>query len=222
VPISSRPGVRLTIECSRRRLRSCGSCTQTLSSSRRSDSEPDSESDDESDGSYIASARHQNKQPGRRRCHPRSTSNFTPPSCSGATETASNVISDIDPECLELPIQGTLGIRIIGSETFYTLNFRQDPCRQNASPGRHSYTEFNRGLAGKSGGTPRLPGKKFKFTPEEDESLVELKGRRGLSWKEIEAQFPGRSAGTLQVHYSTKLKARARTVGKRRGRRCRQ
>jgi hypothetical protein len=200
-----------------RRLSSPSS--QQISSTDELDGESDRESDGESDGSYVAPALHQNKQPGPRRCRRRSTSNFAPPSCSGTTGTASNVISDLDPECLELPIQGSLGIRIIGSETFYTLNFRQDPYRQRPSPGRHPYTKVHKGPAGKSGRTPRLPCKKFKFTREEDESLVELKERRGLSWKEIEPLFPGRSAGTLQVHYSTKLKAGARTVGKSRGRR---
>jgi Myb-like DNA-binding domain len=167
----------------------------------------------------VAPIRYQKKRPGRRCCRRRSVSGLTPPSCASNDE-KTTVISGVDPDCLELPIHGSLGIRIVGSETFYALNFRQDLSRQRPSPGRRPCTEVRRGSArspraGKSGPTPRPLGKRSKFTPEEDESLVELKGRRGLSWEEINTQFPKRSMGTLQVRYSTKLKARA---GKRRGR----
>lgn len=46
------------------------------------------------------------------------------------------------------------------------------------------------------------------FTPADDELLVNLKEYGSLTWKEIAERFPGRSAGTLQVRYCTKLKAR--------------
>lgn len=49
---------------------------------------------------------------------------------------------------------------------------------------------------------------KSKFTPEDDELLIELKERRKLSWRIIAQHFPGRTAGALQVRYCTKLKMR--------------
>ncbi|KAG9240287.1 hypothetical protein BJ878DRAFT_395596, partial [Calycina marina] len=48
------------------------------------------------------------------------------------------------------------------------------------------------------------------FSSDDDELLRQLKGE-GLSWDEISDRFPGRSKGTLQVHYSTELKPRPET-----------
>jgi len=55
---------------------------------------------------------------------------------------------------------------------------------------------------------PRPKGPKLKFTPEDDALLVELKETKHLTWKQIADFFPGRSSGTLQVRYCTKLKAK--------------
>jgi hypothetical protein len=54
---------------------------------------------------------------------------------------------------------------------------------------------------------PKVP--KLKFKPEEDALLVELKETKNLTWNQIADFFPGRSSGTLQVRYCTKLKATA-------------
>jgi hypothetical protein len=55
---------------------------------------------------------------------------------------------------------------------------------------------------------PRPRGPKLKFTPEDDGLLVDLKEKKNLTWKQIADFFPGRSSGTLQVRYCTKLKAK--------------
>lgn len=54
----------------------------------------------------------------------------------------------------------------------------------------------------------RPSGPKAKFTPEDDALLVDLKEKHDLTWKGISDFFPGRSSGTLQVRYCTKLKAK--------------
>ncbi|KAF1968059.1 hypothetical protein BU23DRAFT_481776 [Bimuria novae-zelandiae CBS 107.79] len=54
----------------------------------------------------------------------------------------------------------------------------------------------------------RPRGPKLKFTPEDDQLLVDLKEKKNLAWKQIADFFPGRSSGTLQVRYCTKLKAK--------------
>lgn len=54
----------------------------------------------------------------------------------------------------------------------------------------------------------RPRGPKLKFTTEDDQLLVELKEHQALTWKQIAEHFPGRSSGTLQVRYCTKLKAK--------------
>ena len=55
---------------------------------------------------------------------------------------------------------------------------------------------------------PRPRGPKLKFSPYEDALLVELKENKSLTWKQIADFFPGRTSGTLQVRYCTKLKAK--------------
>ena len=55
---------------------------------------------------------------------------------------------------------------------------------------------------------PRPRGPKLKFSQEEDALLVELKENKNLTWKQIADFFPGRTSGTLQVRYCTKLKAK--------------
>jgi hypothetical protein len=53
---------------------------------------------------------------------------------------------------------------------------------------------------------PRCP--KLRFLSKDDVLLVELKETKNLTWKQIADFFPGRSSGTLQVRYCTKLKAK--------------
>jgi hypothetical protein len=53
----------------------------------------------------------------------------------------------------------------------------------------------------------RPTGPKLKFTPADDALLVDLKETKDLTWKQIADFFPGRSSGTLQVRYCTKLEA---------------
>jgi len=56
---------------------------------------------------------------------------------------------------------------------------------------------------------PRPKGLKLKFTREDDALLIQLKEtKNNLTWKQIAEFFPGRSSGTLQVRYCTKLKAK--------------
>ncbi|TDZ37057.1 Transcriptional activator Myb [Colletotrichum spinosum] len=64
------------------------------------------------------------------------------------------------------------------------------------------------GQAGMPDPAPRPRGPKLKFTPEDDQLLIDLKENKSLTWKQIADFFPGRSSGTLQVRYCTKLKAK--------------
>ncbi|CCU75151.1 SANT DNA-binding domain-containing protein [Blumeria hordei DH14] len=65
------------------------------------------------------------------------------------------------------------------------------------------------GMEGMPSPAPRPRGPKLKFTPEDDALLVDLKEVKSLTWKQIADFFPGRSSGTLQVRYCTKLKAKS-------------
>lgn len=64
------------------------------------------------------------------------------------------------------------------------------------------------GQVGMPAPAPRPRGPKLKFTPEDDQLLIDLKENKNLTWKQIADFFPGRSSGTLQVRYCTKLKAK--------------
>ncbi|KXL45336.1 hypothetical protein M433DRAFT_67326 [Acidomyces richmondensis BFW] len=64
------------------------------------------------------------------------------------------------------------------------------------------------GQPGMPAPAPKPKGPKLKFTPEDDALLIELKETKNLTWKQIADFFPGRSSGTLQVRYCTKLKAK--------------
>lgn len=64
------------------------------------------------------------------------------------------------------------------------------------------------GQVGMPSPAPRPRGPKLKFTAEDDQLLIELKEQKNLTWKQIADFFPGRSSGTLQVRYCTKLKAK--------------
>ncbi|KAK1077921.1 hypothetical protein LTR33_007676, partial [Friedmanniomyces endolithicus] len=65
------------------------------------------------------------------------------------------------------------------------------------------------GHAGMPTPAPKPKGPKLKFTAEDDALLVELKETKNLTWKQIADFFPGRTSGTLQVRYCTKLKAKS-------------
>lgn len=65
------------------------------------------------------------------------------------------------------------------------------------------------GIEGMPPPAPRPRGPKLKFTPEDDQLLIDLKENKALTWKQIAEFFPGRSSGTLQVRYCTKLKAKS-------------
>ncbi|KZF24455.1 hypothetical protein L228DRAFT_266790 [Xylona heveae TC161] len=64
------------------------------------------------------------------------------------------------------------------------------------------------GDAGMPSPAPRPRGPKVKFTREDDQLLIDLKENKALTWKQIADFFPGRTSGTLQVRYCTKLKAK--------------
>ncbi|KAF1952411.1 MYB DNA-binding domain protein, partial [Byssothecium circinans] len=54
----------------------------------------------------------------------------------------------------------------------------------------------------------RPRGPKLEYTAEDDQLLMNLKEKKNLSWMHIADFFPGRSLGSLQLRYSTKLEAK--------------
>ncbi len=150
------------------------------------------------------------------------------------TDDATSIATSVtDTDWQEMPIRGILKRKKIESEEFYTLNFSlqhlhwQRPSLVNAVTSRRSGSDMK--IPAVAMGTPsilkhvRMPeqasqpqGRRPRFTSEEDAQLVDLKQNQNLSWKQIERFFPGRSIGTLRVHYCTKLKTTGIARKKRR------
>jgi hypothetical protein len=61
-----------------------------------------------------------------------------------------------------------------------------------------------------TGKPPFSPRKRLDYSAEEDRLLVQLREEESLPWSEVskrfDQRFPGRSQGSIQVHWSTKLK----------------
>jgi hypothetical protein len=118
--------------------------------------------------------------------------------------------STATPQSEEIPIRGFLTLKAVESKVIYYFSFSQDLSPQ---PGG---TYVSR--SGDRRDSERSPlqqhatstyARHSKFSPEDDKLLQRLKEDGRLSWDEIAEQFPGRSKGGLQVHYSTKLKRRS-------------
>ncbi|OBT86396.1 hypothetical protein VE02_05284 [Pseudogymnoascus sp. 03VT05] len=142
----------------------------------------------------------------------------------------------------EYPLQGFLKCVRIGQETTYNLDFRllDLPDSFRPSIGLHISNSTSSGesvggsahsrvCASHTKGSPpavqkqrkRPPlrdrimsrrGRQSTYSAADDELLVQLKEDDKLPRDEIAKSFPGRTKGTLQVHYSTKLKSRSQTL----------
>ncbi|KFY42804.1 hypothetical protein V494_02234 [Pseudogymnoascus sp. VKM F-4513 (FW-928)] len=149
--------------------------------------------------------------------------------------------STLGADYQEYPLQGFLKRVRIGRETTYNLEFKlQDlPNLFRPSIGLHisnctssvesvggstnlrvcaSHAEKLRPALQKQ--RKRRPlreqianrsGMKSTYSEDDDELLIQLKEKDKLPWDEIAKFFPGRTKGTLQVRYSTKLKNHSQT-----------
>ncbi|RDL30225.1 uncharacterized protein BP5553_10503 [Venustampulla echinocandica] len=125
-------------------------------------------------------------------------------------------------ESEEIPIHGYLTLKTIESKVVYCLTFSQEllpePSRisQKQVIAKSVSSSSNRRDSERPPIQERAMSKlvrNSRFSSEDDDLLLQLKGE-GLSWDEISDRFPERSKGTLQVHYSTKLKPRSETSKK--------
>ena len=111
-----------------------------------------------------------------------------------------------------------LTLKTFESEVLYCLTFSQG---SSLKPGKtqekhditksraHGRERLNSERSFQEERTLSGVNEKVKFSDEDNALLLKLKGE-DLSWKEIAENFP-ESKGTLQVHYSTKLKPRSDT-----------
>jgi hypothetical protein len=136
----------------------------------------------------------------------------------------------IEADYEEWPMEGFLKRTRVGHELFYSLDFRLNDIGTTVSatgPSRSPRKPINiqNNRNGRNSPVVLIPSKpprtglsarkaRSRFTVRENKRLIHLKEVSGLSWQEISCHFPGRTMGTLQVHYCTKLK---RLQGARRG-----
>jgi len=122
-------------------------------------------------------------------------------------------------ESEEIPIRGYLTLKTIGSKVVYSLTFSQELLQEPSGTSQRQGIPRSVSSSRHRRDSGRLPVQErdmnrpvrnSRFSSEDDKLLRQLKGEE-LSWDEITAHFPGRSKGTLQVHYSTKLKPRSET-----------
>ncbi len=70
---------------------------------------------------------------------------------------------------------------------------------------RRPAREKSKGSTTKHKDKPTSTSRRAKYTPADDAKIRQLK-EQGLPWIAIAKQFPGRSAGAIEVRYHTKLK----------------
>ena len=113
-----------------------------------------------------------------------------------------------------IPIRGFLTRQVLLSKVVYSVTFeeqREHTCYNGPKKtpadleDRSTYPH-----AGARRGSAKRPrtGILNTISREDDQLLIKLKEQRELSWSEISQHFPGRSKGSLQVRYSTRLKNR--------------
>jgi hypothetical protein len=124
-------------------------------------------------------------------------------------------------EYQEWPFQGFLKRIRIGDDVTFNLEFKLpsiseqlhlpinpkalDICSSKEPPAKIP-THHDAATHSKIHQAPLQPKKRrVKWTTEEDATLLQMRND-GYSWEDIHAALPHRSIGTIQVHYSTKLK----------------
>ena len=125
-------------------------------------------------------------------------------------------------EYQEWPFQGFLKRTKIGDKTIYDLEFQLphvlEPLqllilskalgmRSDKETSAEAAALHDAGVHSKMRpAAVRRPIKRVRWTPEEDATILKMREEDGCSWEEIHAALPSRTLGTIQVHYSMKLK----------------
>ncbi|KFY10988.1 hypothetical protein V491_07382 [Pseudogymnoascus sp. VKM F-3775] len=126
--------------------------------------------------------------------------------------------SDSPLESHEIPIRGSLTLQTFQSGIVYCLKFSQEelPFPLDIEQAQDVISSASSGDRDRE--RPHLreqvvsrPGRHSTYSEDDDELLIQLKEKDKLPWDEIAEYFPERTKGTLQVHYSTKLRNRSQT-----------
>jgi hypothetical protein len=113
-----------------------------------------------------------------------------------------------------IPVRGYLTRQVLLSRVVYSFTFEEDRTMDlllNKSTRRPSEDQGDALQSGYRARRNRKPsdcatGRRVAVLSEEDKLLIRLKQKDDLPWSEIVKHFPGRTKGSLQVRYSTKLR----------------
>jgi hypothetical protein len=139
-------------------------------------------------------------------------------SSSPSPTAAEEPISSAGAAYHEWPMRGCFKLITIGNEVRYGMEFSLEDVQQLCAAAFPLHTSSASSKASFSARpsqraqpfSANVPSrtKRPRFTEEKDAKLIDLKEKRGWSWEAIQGSFLGRSTGSLQVRYSTKLKER--------------
>ncbi|KAJ6136937.1 hypothetical protein N7497_012189 [Penicillium chrysogenum] len=110
-----------------------------------------------------------------------------------------------------IPVRGFLTRQTILSRVIYSCTFQEDrqaSCPHGPTKGPAYDKNLDNTRHATQSSSKKQPARATRFLPDEDDRLIELKEQRGLPWSRIVKHFPGRTKGSLQVRYSTRLKDR--------------
>lgn len=113
-----------------------------------------------------------------------------------------------------IPVRGYLTRQVLLSRVVYSFTFEEDRTTElllNKSTRRPSEDQGDGLQSGYRARRNRKPSgcatsRRVAVLSDEDKLLIKLKQKDDLPWSEIVKHFPGRTKGSLQVRYSTKLR----------------
>ncbi|KAH2484046.1 hypothetical protein KXW70_007806, partial [Aspergillus fumigatus] len=113
-----------------------------------------------------------------------------------------------------IPVRGYLTRQVLLSRVVYSFTFEEYRTtdllltKSTRSPSEDQDDGLQNGHKAHSNRRPSgcATGRRVAVLSEEDKLLLKLKQKEHLPWSEIVKHFPGRTKGSLQVRYSTKLK----------------
>jgi hypothetical protein len=114
-----------------------------------------------------------------------------------------------------IPVRGYLTRQVLLSRVVYSFTFEEDRTtdlllnKSTRSPSEDQGDGLQSGYRARRSRNPSgcATGRRVAVLSEEDKLLLKLKQKDDLPWSEIMKHFPGRTKGSLQVRYSTKLRS---------------
>ncbi|KAK8121424.1 MYB DNA-binding domain containing protein [Apiospora kogelbergensis] len=108
----------------------------------------------------------------------------------------------------ETPFSGVIKRTTIGHDTYYSLEFKSNALSTCFPQVMSLLASTSPAVALNTMASSKTSSSRERYTPEDDQKIIRLKDKMGLTWEEIADQFPGRSSTALHVRYSTKLRGK--------------